>query len=68
VGEPFYLFRKQSDPQVGRDKANHGGLSVGLLQDSWGETRFPAGINYPLVPARIGSFGHADKKHRFQIR
>jgi hypothetical protein len=40
---------------------------VGVLQDSRTKTSFAAHSNQPLVRARIGLFGHSDKKHRFQI-
>jgi hypothetical protein len=52
VREPFDLFRKQGDPQPSRDKTNYGGFSVSVLQNSWGETRFAARINQPLVRAK----------------
>jgi hypothetical protein len=53
VRESFDLFRKQSNSQSGRDEANHGGLSVGVLQNSRGETSFAGKTESPTIPSDI---------------
>src|SRR6266481_5003784 len=67
MGQVLDLLSSQSDAQALGNKAQQARLDFSVLQYPRSKIRGPANFTQPFAKARMSFFGHADKKHRFEV-